>query len=83
VRCDDIGAKRSITHLLGLRVMKKAAVTLRLEPELLERVEALAREERRPLQNMLRNLLDDGIAAQANDIVARVMGKWLSERFGQ
>jgi predicted transcriptional regulator len=39
------------------------AVTLRIPPELLERVEALAREERRPLQNMLRNLLDDGIAA--------------------
>jgi predicted transcriptional regulator len=40
------------------------AVTLRIPPETLERVEALAREERRPLQNMLRNLLDDGIAMQ-------------------
>jgi predicted transcriptional regulator len=40
------------------------AVTLRIPPETLERVEALAREERRPLQNMLRNLLDDAIAAQ-------------------
>jgi predicted transcriptional regulator len=44
-------------------VMKRP-VTLRLEPELLERVEALARAERRPLQNTLRNLLDDGLAAQ-------------------
>ena len=44
--------------------MKKAAVTLRLPPELLERVEALAQAERRPLQNLLRNLIDDGIAAQ-------------------
>jgi predicted transcriptional regulator len=49
---------------LELRVMKKAAVTLRLPPELLERVEALAQAERRPLQNLLRNLIDDGIAAQ-------------------
>jgi predicted transcriptional regulator len=40
------------------------AVTPRIPPETLERVEALAREERRPLQNMLRNLLDDAIAAQ-------------------
>jgi predicted transcriptional regulator len=51
-------------HRMELRVMKKAAVTLRLEPELLERVEALARLERRPLQNALNILIADGLDAQ-------------------
>jgi transcriptional regulator with XRE-family HTH domain len=39
-------------------------VTLRIPPETWERIEQLMQAERRPLQNMLRNLIDDGIAAQ-------------------
>jgi hypothetical protein len=42
----------------------KTPVTLRLEPETLVRLEAIAREERRPLQNLLRNLIADGLDAQ-------------------
>jgi predicted DNA-binding protein len=45
--------------------MKKAhPVTLRIPPETWERIEQLAQAERRPLQNLLRNLIDDGIAAK-------------------
>jgi predicted transcriptional regulator len=56
--------KRSAAFRIAMGCVMKRPVTLRLEPELLERVEALARAERRPLQNTLRNLLDDGLAAQ-------------------
>jgi predicted transcriptional regulator len=50
-------------------VMKKThhqshPVTLRIPPDTWERIEQLAQAERRPPQNLLRNLIDDGIAAQ-------------------
>jgi predicted transcriptional regulator len=73
VRCPNNEAYR-IIRLDGGLVMK--AVTLRIPPELLQRVEALAREERRPLQNMLRNLLDDGIAAQQNRGISVEVPAW-------
>jgi predicted DNA-binding ribbon-helix-helix protein len=38
------------------------SVTLRLSPELWDSVERLAREDRRPVAQLLRNIIDDAIA---------------------
>jgi predicted DNA-binding ribbon-helix-helix protein len=50
-----------------MRNNKLRSVTIRVEPELWDRVERLAREDRRPVAQLLRNIIDDAVAAQRVD----------------
>jgi predicted DNA-binding protein len=43
-------------------VRSRRSVTLRLSPELWDSVERLAREDRRPVAQLVRNLIEDAVA---------------------
>jgi hypothetical protein len=48
---------------------KLKPITVWVEPALLDRVERLAREDRRPLSQLIRNLLEDAVAqARSADV---------------
>jgi predicted transcriptional regulator len=43
---------------------KKRAATVHFDPDLWDRVERLAQEERRPVSQLLRNLISDAVAGR-------------------
>ena len=48
---------------------KLRSVTIRVEPELWDRLERLAREDRRPIGQLLRILVADAVAEFRQDVV--------------
>ena len=48
---------------------KLRSVTIRVEPELWDRLERLAREDRRPVAQLLRILVADAVAEFRQDVV--------------
>ena len=48
---------------------KLRSVTIRVEPELWDRLERLAREDRRPVAKLLRILVADAVAEFRQDVV--------------
>jgi hypothetical protein len=47
---------------------KLKPITVWVEPALLDRVERLARQDRRPMSQLIRNLLEDAVAARPADV---------------
>jgi predicted transcriptional regulator len=45
---------------------KKRAATVHFDPDLWDRVERLAQEERRPVSQLLRNLISDAVADRSD-----------------
>jgi predicted transcriptional regulator len=45
---------------------KKRAATVHFDPDLWDRVERLAQEERRPVSQLLRNLISDAVAGRSS-----------------
>jgi hypothetical protein len=74
VRC-EVGAGRTIIAQSREFMMNKTklrAATIRVEPELWERIERLAQADRRPVASYLKLMIADAVAAQSagSDMVA-------------
>jgi hypothetical protein len=54
----------------GFMSTKLRPITVWVEPALLDRVERLARQDRRPMSQLIRNLLEDAVAQSRRTDVA-------------
>jgi predicted transcriptional regulator len=62
VRCERDGGRPVIAHE---HRPKKRAASIHLYPDVRDRVTQMAQAERRPISQLLRNIVADAVAAQA------------------